>query len=97
MPHHMDTDTLGEPCFTNSTLDRFIDDAGIDVVTPNHTASWIGRQIAGRKHILPSPLTHCGRIFLGQRMRQIDLAAALRQISLMNQPDFRQMTFQQRD
>ena len=87
MPKRVGADFFGQARAVDACSDGLVDDAGIDVVAARDTGTWIHRQVAGGKQVLPTPLPARVRIFPRECVRQVDLPVAPAQILLVESLD----------
>ena len=87
---------LAKPARRTLCFDGLVDDAGIDVVAARDARTWIHRQLAGRKQVLPSPLLARVRIFPQECVRQVDLPVAPAQVLLVESFNLGEMILKER-
>ena len=79
----MDARMLSDAGLAHGISHRHLDGLFADMVTTDPSASWVHRQLGCRKNILPGPFPACFRILAAQRIGQICLSVALREVTLM--------------
>ena len=87
---------LRNPGQPDRVLDGSLQALFAHVMPPHHAATRITRKARRRENILPTPLPVRRRILPAQRIRQINLALACRQVLFMQQLDSLQVLRQRR-
>ena len=83
---------LWSPGLSHRQFYRSLQSALVEMVAPLQARSRVDAPVGGRKHVLPSPLLWCIRIFPRQRERQVDGAEAITEILLVDLPEGTEMS-----